>query len=191
MQMLNKISPTLQALQEQINGLALAVQSKRSPSPAPPAASPIYQAPPTPRYQEPPQKHFQAPFQPPYQQQGQWTHNGQGRGRMSKRGRGRGRGRGRCMQNNHFRQHQLGPQYGKHQYYGQQQQQFRNPSALTPPNQIKHFKNMNYCHSCGYEVAYCHTISTCPYQKPNHNCNATRADTCGGSNKGIHKTQWT
>ena len=90
MQMLNNISPTLQALQEKINGLALAVQAKRSPSPAPLVAAPIYQAPPTPRYQAPPQQHFQAPFQPPYQQQGQWTNNGQGRGRMSNRGRGRG-----------------------------------------------------------------------------------------------------
>ena len=50
---------------------------------------------------------------------------------------------------------------------------------------------MNYCHSCGYDVADWHTSSTCPYQNPNHNWNATRADKCGGSSKGIHKTQWT
>ena len=55
-------------------------------------------------------------------------------------------------------------------------------------NPIKRFENLNYCHSCGFDISMHHTSANCPKPGPNHQFNATRNNTMNGSRKGAHKT---
>ena len=50
------------------------------------------------------------------------------------------------------------------------------------------YENQNYCHTHGHHVENDHTSQTCTMPGPNHNPNATKFNTMGGSNKGVHKT---
>ena len=68
-------------------------------------------------------------------------------------------------------------------------------SHNAPPNNNKHFNNLNYCFSCGYDVAIWHTSATCSNPKLNHQTgcmrqNVTQYEALGhlASKKGIHKT---
>ena len=63
------------------------------------------------------------------------------------------------------------------------------------PNNNKHFNNLNYCFSCGYDVAIWHTSATCGNPKLNHQTGCTRQNVAQyealghlASKKGIHKT---
>jgi hypothetical protein len=156
-QLLSNITPTLQQLKAQLDGLAMAVQA-RPPAPAP---APVpYQAPP-PAYAPPPAPPapYQAPYYLPPQQYGR------GGGRGNSRGRGRGRGHG-YNNNNYGQQQQYGQQYGQQQgqQYGQQQmqQQPGNQFQQRAPNNKKYFPNWNYCWSHGYDLADWHMSHCCP-----------------------------
>lgn len=68
-------------------------------------------------------------------------------------------------------------------------------SRSAPPNNNKHFNNLNYCFSCGYDVAIWHTSATCSNPKLNHQTGCTRQNVAQyealghlASKKGIHKT---
>ena len=54
-----------------------------------------------------------------------------------------------------------------------------------PPRAIRRWDNNNYCSSCSFDVAEWHNIHTCPpsRRRPDHNEQATRANTIGGSEK--------
>ena len=54
-----------------------------------------------------------------------------------------------------------------------------------PPRAIRHWDNENYCSSCSFDVAEWHNSHTCPpsRRRPDHNEQATRANTMGGSEK--------
>ena len=54
-----------------------------------------------------------------------------------------------------------------------------------PPRAIRCWNNENYCSSYGFDVAEWHNSHTCPpsCRRPDHNEQATRANTMGGSEK--------
>ena len=56
------------------------------------------------------------------------------------------------------------------------------------PNPFRVFENQNYYHTHGHHVENDHTSQTCTMPGPNHNPNATKFNTMGGTNKGAHKT---
>ena len=57
----------------------------------------------------------------------------------------------------------------------------------NPPKVFKRFNNWNYCFTHGFDVADGHTSATCLYPSWNHNWNATRNNTMGGSQKDAYK----
>jgi hypothetical protein len=61
-------------------------------------------------------------------------------------------------------------------------------TQVTPPNPVKRFANMNYCHTHGGDIDDFHTSANCAKPGPFHNFLATRTNTMGGSIKGMHKT---
>ena len=61
-------------------------------------------------------------------------------------------------------------------------------TQVTPPNPVKRFENMNYCHTHGGDVDDGHTSATCTRPGHYHNYYATRDNTMGGSISGLHKT---
>jgi hypothetical protein len=58
----------------------------------------------------------------------------------------------------------------------------------NPLSPIKKFNNWNYCHTHGGDIYYNHTSATCAQPGVNHQHVATRSNTMGGNNKGLHKT---
>jgi hypothetical protein len=58
----------------------------------------------------------------------------------------------------------------------------------NPPSPIKKFNNWNYCRTHGGNVHNIHTSATCAEPSVNHQHAATRSNTMGGNNKGLHKT---
>jgi hypothetical protein len=60
--------------------------------------------------------------------------------------------------------------------------------STTPPTPFKRFKNWNYCHTHGGDMAITHTSQTCRWPGSNHNRTATRTNTQGGLPAGLHKT---
>jgi hypothetical protein len=61
-------------------------------------------------------------------------------------------------------------------------------TQVTPPNPVKRFANMNYCHTHGGDIDDFHTSANCAKPGPFHNFLATQTNTMGGSIKGMHKT---
>jgi len=61
-------------------------------------------------------------------------------------------------------------------------------TQVTPPNPVRRFENMNYCHTHGGDVDDGHTSATCTRPGLYHNYYATRDNTMGGSISGLHKT---
>jgi hypothetical protein len=68
-----------------------------------------------------------------------------------------------------------------------QGQQCGGRGPVHTPMPYKRYENWNYCHTHGGDVEDAHTSATCPRQGPFHNPNATRANTMGGSQVGMHK----
>lgn len=173
----NNIGSQLQAMQAQIQGLAMAVNAR--PANANPQQAP-YQAP----YQAPPAPQYQMPYQQPYQHSG--GRGGRG-GRnyydpgasshfFQTQGRGGGRYGGRGQQ-------------GGRGSYQQPQGQYTGNRGNQPMNPIKRHKNWNYCWTHGHDVEDWHNSQSCPNPRPGHVHSATRENRCGGSMKAIHKTQ--
>ena len=71
------------------------------------------------------------------------------------------------------------------QFNGQQNNRGRGGNNKNP---IKRYENLNYCHSCGFNIPAAHSSATCPKQKQGHQFQATRQNTMGGSMAGSHKT---
>lgn len=61
------------------------------------------------------------------------------------------------------------------------------PASATHTNTRKHYNNLNYCWSCGFDVGNDHNSMTCRNQKPGHNVHATRSNTMNGSTRAQHK----
>jgi hypothetical protein len=188
-QMAHQLAASVQTMQQQLEQLALAVNT-RPPVivPPPPGYAPTQQAsnPPQymPTYQIPPQQHYQQ------QPQGSYRPSGRG-GRGGRGGGGRGGGRGPSQGRGNYPMQQQ--QYGQNQgYYQQAQQQGTYGRAQKPAfsNPVKFHKNWNYCHSCGYDVEDWHTSPTCPNPKPGHIPYATRENPCNGCKKGMHKDRF-
>ena len=83
-------------------------------------------------------------------------------------------------------QQQKAPQQQFGQPFQQNQGRPQRQSNLKHP--IKLFENWNYCHTHGFDVADNHHSGCCPAPGPNHNWTATRQNTCGGNQRGAHKT---
>ena len=121
------------------------------------------------------------PFTPTQFSRGRGRGGGRGRGRQGRVSAGRGRGR---TQPPPSRQQPQPWEYSGYQYPAQQQ----NPPGQRQPSRFKRHNNWNYCWSCGFDVEDWHTSSTCPTPMMNHNVNAARANTFGGSRKGHYRT---
>jgi hypothetical protein len=61
-------------------------------------------------------------------------------------------------------------------------------TQVTPPNPVKCFENMNYCHTHSGDVDDGHTSATCTKPGHYHNYYTTSENTMGGSISGLHKT---
>jgi hypothetical protein len=93
--------------------------------------------------------------------------------------------------NNNFSYNTRGGRGGRGGGHNNNQQHFpTGPPAtqVTPPNPVKRFPNMNYCHTHGGDVDDFHTSANCARPGPFHNFHATRNNTMGGSIRGMHKT---
>ena len=69
--------------------------------------------------------------------------------------------------------------------YNNQQNMGSNGGMKNP---VKRYENLNYCHSCGYDIPRKHHSGNCPARGPNHNYAATRMNTMGGATRANHKT---
>ena len=61
-------------------------------------------------------------------------------------------------------------------------------SSGKAPTPYRWYENQNYCHTHGHHIENNHTSQTCKRPGPNHNPNATKFNTMGGSNASAHKT---
>ena len=59
-----------------------------------------------------------------------------------------------------------------------------NRNQLRAPDGTRITSNNNYCYTHGYQIGNNHTSATCKNPGPNHNVNATAANTMGGSARG-------
>ena len=59
-----------------------------------------------------------------------------------------------------------------------------NRNQLRAPDGTRITSNNNYCYTHGYQIGNNHTSATCKNPGPNHNVNATAANTMGGSTRG-------
>jgi len=166
-------------MQTQIHHMNMAqqqppAQSQRSPAPpmyTPPSQAPRMYAPRAPTYMMPPTPPpiqyappQSSPMASPRYQPQQYRET-----------RSRGRGRNRYAQGP--------PQQMCYPVQGQ------NAMYQRPPSIIKRNNNWNYCFSHGFDVADDHQSHNCQNPVWNHNWQATRSNTMGGSNKNKGKTQ--
>lgn len=171
----------LTALQEQINKM-----STTTPNPQPPP--PTYYVP-----QPPPPPQVPQPAYPPNQQAYAPTYNPRGNQRQAGRGRGRGRGRNRDRnQRNPYTPNATQPTAPTNLTIPQPPTAMptipQPPPApqLQPQPQYKYYRNLNYCFTHGFDVGNNHHSWTCNNPSHNHQWNATRDNTMGGSTKNQH-----
>ena len=58
-----------------------------------------------------------------------------------------------------------------------------NANSALKTTMVRKYFNTNYCWTHGYHIHDSHTSQSCKYPKDSHKCEATRANTMGGSNK--------
>ena len=63
-----------------------------------------------------------------------------------------------------------------------------NTNQVEEKNPFRNYGNQNYCFTHGHHLEDNHTSHMCSMPGPNHNPNATKFNTMGGTNKGAHKT---
>ena len=61
-----------------------------------------------------------------------------------------------------------------------------NGRPTMPPNPNKRFNNLNYCYSCGFDVAVWHTSTTCPMPNAHHQAGCTRDNVAQYAAAGHH-----
>jgi hypothetical protein len=181
----NSIGAQLQAMQTQLQGLAMAVNARPA----------NLQQPQTQAYHPPATPQYQAAYKQPYQPANNYSG---GRGN-SGRGGGRGFyldsgtinqyfGRGRSGGGRYSARGNQGARMG-YQTSGQPAGYQQPARGNQPMNPVKRHKNWNYCWTHGHDIEDWHNSQSCPLPRMGHIHTATRENRCSGSMKAIHKTQ--